>query len=343
MVTDNSIMLNDETDNAAVELSVIVPVYQGAETLRRCVDSIMAQQLSSWELLLIDDGSDDGTPQICDELAAADRHIRVFHKDNGGLSDARNYGIERAEGRWITFADCDDEIEPCTLKNVMNAMKEYCGNITGGVDNSVDNFSDNDRCCAIDFIEYSVSANYGSDTNQHNIDFDNRIYNSSTEYFVSTQAWKHAYAWNKVYNRRLFNTLRYEKGQKYEDMIMLPQLLERSEHIMTLPPEAGRYLYYESPGGITACAGGNELKDLLLGYCRLYGWAEKNIAGNTDRRAMAMLYADALNTQIDVARMTDATPVLPVRHYNATFKECLLGIIGMKALCRLWKIIKGKE
>ncbi len=91
-------------------ISVIVPVYNAEKTLRQCVESILRQEHKDFELLLIDDGSNDSSSKICDEYAETDNHIRVFHKKNGGVSSARNLGIENAQGDWITFVDSDDYI-----------------------------------------------------------------------------------------------------------------------------------------------------------------------------------------------------------------------------------------
>lgn len=91
------------------QISVIVPVYNAEKTLHRCVDSILAQTFTDFELLLINDGSTDGSGRVCDEYAAKDARIRVFHKENGGVSSARNVGLDEARGEWIAFCDSDDE------------------------------------------------------------------------------------------------------------------------------------------------------------------------------------------------------------------------------------------
>lgn len=91
-------------------ISIIVPVYNAATTLRECVDSILSQEFKDFELILVDDGSKDSSPQICDEYAAKDKRIQVFHKENGGVSAARNHGLDYAKGEWVTFIDADDYI-----------------------------------------------------------------------------------------------------------------------------------------------------------------------------------------------------------------------------------------
>lgn len=92
-------------------ISVIVPVYNVEKYLSRCIDSILSQTFTDFELLLIDDGSKDHSGSICDEYAKTDSRIRVFHKENGGVSSARNIGLDNAKGEWVSFVDADDIIE----------------------------------------------------------------------------------------------------------------------------------------------------------------------------------------------------------------------------------------
>lgn len=102
-----------------VILSIIVPVYNTQKYLSDCIESIINQSFSSWELLLIDDGSSDNSGLICDKYASIDSRIRVFHKDNGGVSSARNLGIQKALGEWITFIDADDLVESTFLEGLL--------------------------------------------------------------------------------------------------------------------------------------------------------------------------------------------------------------------------------
>lgn len=99
-------------------ISVIVPVYKAEKYLHRCVDSILAQNYTDFELLLIDDGSPDRCGVICDEYATKDNRVRVFHKVNGGVSSARNLGLDAARGEWVTFVDSDDYVNPDFLKSL---------------------------------------------------------------------------------------------------------------------------------------------------------------------------------------------------------------------------------
>lgn len=106
-------------------ISIIIPVYNTGAYLPRCLDTVRAQSYKNLEILLVDDGSTDGTGALCDKLAAGDERIRVFHKENGGSSSARNYGLEKATGELIGFVDSDDYIEPKMYELLMNAIEKY--------------------------------------------------------------------------------------------------------------------------------------------------------------------------------------------------------------------------
>ncbi len=108
------------TTESIPRVSVIVPAYNAEKYLGRCLDSILAQEQKDFEVIVINDGSTDGTAQVCDEYAAKDSRIKAFHKENGGASSARNAGLEKAQGKWITFIDSDDRIEGLFFPKVLD-------------------------------------------------------------------------------------------------------------------------------------------------------------------------------------------------------------------------------
>ena len=105
-------------------ISIIVPVYNAEETLNRCIDSIINQTYTNWELLLINDGSNDNSGNICDEYVTRDKRIKVFHKNNEGASSARNLGLDNVSGDWITFCDSDDFVYPEWLNNYVENISD---------------------------------------------------------------------------------------------------------------------------------------------------------------------------------------------------------------------------
>lgn len=129
-------------------LSIIVPVYNLAPYIKKCVQSIIEQTYKEWELLLIDDGSIDGSGALCDELACTDSRIAVFHLKNGGVSCARNYGIKKAKGKYIAFVDGDDWIEPEMYKKQIVSMEAgmditFCRFVREYQDRTVEHFESN--------------------------------------------------------------------------------------------------------------------------------------------------------------------------------------------------------
>lgn len=107
------------------EISVIVPVYKAEQYLERCVKSILEQTYQNFELILVDDGSPDGSPILCDKWAEKDSRVHVIHKKNGGASSARNAGLKNAKGNWIAFADSDDWLDKTALKTLYDLAKKY--------------------------------------------------------------------------------------------------------------------------------------------------------------------------------------------------------------------------
>ena len=108
--------------NFDVLVSVIIPVYRVADYLEDCVQSVISQTYSNLEIILVDDGSPDECPALCDDLAFRDSRIRVIHKQNGGLSDARNVGLAEARGGIVSFVDSDDQVEPTMIETMLRAM-----------------------------------------------------------------------------------------------------------------------------------------------------------------------------------------------------------------------------
>ena len=115
--------MNERTEKSGPEISVIVPVYKVERFLPACIDSLLAQTFADFELILVDDGSPDGCPVLCDAAAEKDNRVRVLHKANGGVSTARNAGLDMARGKWIAFVDSDDSVQPDYLEKMYTAAR----------------------------------------------------------------------------------------------------------------------------------------------------------------------------------------------------------------------------
>ena len=107
-----------------MSISIIIPVYNTEKYLPTCLDSILFQSYSDFEILLVDDGSTDGSARICDMYSEKDKRIRVFHKENGGVSSARNLGLDNASGEWVYFVDSDDQVLPGGLLTMVDCISD---------------------------------------------------------------------------------------------------------------------------------------------------------------------------------------------------------------------------
>ena len=212
--------------NRQKKLSVILPIYRASDTIERCFSSISVQQYQPLEIILVDDGSPDDCPERCDNWAEMLSSVRVVHKSNGGLSDARNAGLEVATGDYVTFIDADDELTTETYCEVMKVINEHP---------------------EIDLIEYPVVVNYGCN-DAHLLSFTPQLFHSPNDYWVATQAYRHAYAWNKIYRRELFSEVNFPKGLLFEDIHTLPHLLQKT-HVVAVT-DRGCYRYWKNTQGI---------------------------------------------------------------------------------------------
>ena len=143
-----------------MRVSIIVPVYNTATYLAGCVDSILNQTYSDFELLLVDDGSTDGSGVLCDSYQAKDSRVRVFHQQNGGVSAARNHGVREAKGDWICYVDSDDEVKPDYLKVMVEAIcSDHClvmGNLSD--DRMSGNLKENITLHGQDMVRYLLDS-----------------------------------------------------------------------------------------------------------------------------------------------------------------------------------------
>lgn len=114
-------------------VSIIIPIYNTGRYLPRCLDSILGQVFSDFELILVDDGSTDASGDICEAYARRDSRIQVFHKENGGVSSARNMGLDYARGEWVYFMDSDDELMPNGLQTLIDCISSEVDSVLGGI------------------------------------------------------------------------------------------------------------------------------------------------------------------------------------------------------------------
>ncbi len=197
-------------------LSVIVPVYNTEKYIHQCVDSLLAQDYSDMEILLIDDGSPDHCPQICDMYAKKDSRIRVIHQENKGIAETRNIGIREANAKYIAFLDSDDYILPGMFSNMMKYF---------GMDERTD----------IVICDWNTFYDGKEDkliAHHQNI---NPVW--TTEKIRDEFLFDHYpnYTWNKIYRKELFNGVTIPAGIPYEDLLIMAPLMARAKKIVYVP------------------------------------------------------------------------------------------------------------
>lgn len=194
------------------KVSVIIPVFRTEKYLKKCIDSVLSQTYGNLEIVLVDDGSDDNSPSICDKYAERDERILVIHKENGGLSSARNAGLLKATGDYIAFADSDDYIDRDMYENL------------------VENIEDSDiLICGY----YSVKG----DSIKKQPGFSERTVLSKDEalkeLFKDEKIKNHV--WNKLFRKELFENIEFPEGKTFEDILTTYKLFEKAEKITFVP------------------------------------------------------------------------------------------------------------
>jgi len=209
------------------EISVIVPVFKVEQYLHECVDSILAQSFTDFELILIDDGSPDNCGKICDEYCEKDNRIIVVHQENGGLSVARNAGLDIAKGKYVTFIDSDDIVSKQYLELLYKAI--------------IDNNCEVSICNDTMFFD-GEEVNYIKNDNAS-------IYSGRDAVFGIYDSYKvPVTAWGKIYLRDLFNGIRFPRGRIHEDNFVVPIILYLSKKVCLL--ECSLYWYRQRKDSI---------------------------------------------------------------------------------------------
>lgn len=219
-------------------LSVIIPVYKTEKTLDRCIESVLGQDVSAgMEVILVDDGSPDNCPALCDAWAERDSRIRVVHQENKGLGAARNAGLDIATGEYVTFVDSDDYLAADTYPNLLRRLEEHPD---------------------VDILEYEFKMLGGKSSSCKLADCK---WPDARQYWLQTRAWWHSYACNKIYRRSLFDEVRYADNIFCEDMLCLVELLKRNPVVATA--HLGTYMYVWNEAGLTANASAKKIRELL--------------------------------------------------------------------------------
>lgn len=214
------------------KISVIIPVYKVEQYLPRCVDSLLSQSFADFELILVDDGSPDNCPALCDEYSKKDNRIVVIHKNNGGLSDARNAGIdwafENSDSEWLTFIDSDDWVHEKYLEILFHATTSMKTSV--GVCNFKQTAGED---VFMDVVETPLSV-------------------EAAEHFYVSKMGVAVIACAKLYKKKLFSAVRYPVGRLHEDEFTTYKLLFAAKQVAYVSTPL--YAYYQNQASITRSA-----------------------------------------------------------------------------------------
>lgn len=309
-------------------ISIIVPIYNVEKYLNKCVESILKQTYDNLEIILVDDGSLDNCGNICDEYAKKDSRIIVLHKTNGGLSDARNKGINIAKGKYIGFVDSDDYID----NDMFEILYNLCKN--NNADISMISYKE---------IENEIIIN-------ENSNYTNKVfkYNNieAIKELLKDEKIKN-YAWNKLYKKELFDGIEYPIKMAYEDVGTTYKLFEKAKKIIWY--DIPKYNYIRRGTSIVSKNTYKNLKDFIdLSYQR-YNYFENSIYSNKIKiensysfiRNMIMFY---LNYQIDNIQELDAVFEYYYPLFNKiieqNYNEIILEMSKQNLIATIYYLIK---
>ena len=224
-----------------IKVSIIIPVYNVQAYIERCLKSVTNQTYMNLEIILIDDGSTDESGKICDEYAKKDKRIKCFHKQNGGLSSARNYAIKYITGNYVMYIDSDDWIKNNTIEVLVNLLE---GN-------------------DFDIIEFGYQYVDENEKNIGKIEFHSSIINKTDEilkeFFYGRSITE--VVWNKIYKAKLIKKIKFVEGRKYEDYMYTPEVLSQCNNIKIINDIF--YYYLQRAGSIVNSNFNNDIFDKI--------------------------------------------------------------------------------
>jgi len=242
-------------------ISVIVPVYNVEPYLRKCLNSILAQTYRDLEILVIDDGSTDGSGRICDEYGEKDNRIKVFHTENKGLSCARNLGLDNANGDWIGFVDSDDWIEPDMYELLLRKAEETGANIIA--------------CGCYTEFKSSTICHQASQKIVNNTEAVEDLINGK----IRTQVW------NKIFHSTVFKNIRFPNGRVYEDIATTYKLIMNTT-VVGIPSLS--YHYIQRGGSISQSHNKENLNDYWVAHRQRYEDLKDFVDENTEKRLLKL-------------------------------------------------------
>ena len=297
-------------------ISVIVPVYRMEKYLPACIDSILNQTFTDFELILVDDGSPDRCPEICDEVARRDARVRVIHQANAGISAARNAGIEAAHGAWLSFVDSDDFLAPDFLATLHDAA------VRAGAD------------CALCGVQLTDKA--GQKIGQPLSVADGvRTGRSILETLCRAPEAPYLVVWNKLYRRDVFQTLRYPVGRRNEDTYLAVELFDTVQTVICVSKPM--YFYRQRADSFMHTAVTTRNLDEMWAFEHYFAYFEAReleaLMPDAEKKMFAKLTGVYYRLPKE-ARQSDAVRQAKKAQWNAAMRLMKQGKLSARALAR---------
>jgi len=302
------------------EISIIVPVYNIEHLLPKCVNSILAQSFTKFELILVDDGSTDRSAEICDRYANLDNRVKVIHKKNGGTASSRNAGLAAAQGKYIGFVDNDDYINKYMFETLYNYAINHSSDIV------VCDYRPVEEEEFIDTEKLEQNNKVQSFNNKEALD---QIYTAiPTPTFI--------YPWNKLFKKEMFDDIRYEEGNLYDDETVAHKILFKSKKVTYV--KTALYYYVQRKGSMV----NSPFHIKKLG--RVYALKEREVFFRTKKETE--LHQKALKHYMDtffwyfyMAKTNLKDVDNELRALKRTFDKSLIHLIRMKGISWKQKLI----
>lgn len=226
-------------------ISVVVAIYNMENYLERCIQSLLHQTYGELEILLVDDGSTDGSREICEIYQKKDSRILLYSKENGGLSDARNYGIMRSSGEYLAFVDSDDWVEDNFFESLIVQIEENKADIA---------------CVGFDYV--SDNARWLPNCQMKSL----KMNQKQCLRRLCENKWFTSYVWNKLYRREVFDNIKFPFGENFEDISIMHELIKNASTIVC--SDKILYHYYMRSGSIIHENTAKNEIDNFYAYCR---------------------------------------------------------------------------
>lgn len=323
-------------------LSVIVPIYKAEKYLKRCVDSILNQTYSELEIILVDDGSPDGCPKICDSYKKIDSRIIVIHQKNSGVSAARNAGLDRASGEYITFVDSDDYIEPQMYSSMMQIAQKYNCDIV--MCDCIKEYTNH-----TEIYTHDIRSGYYSKKQLENEYFSHLLIMENMEYPATISNWLIIFKNNKT-----FSNVRYVEGIRYsEDWLFGACLIYQANSFYYMKGQAF-YHYYMNDQSATHIYVPNKWDDYEILYFKLVDYFGKctdyDFSEQLDKVLLFLIYNAVGETLFslelkDLEKVKKAKMILLKDYVRSMFRRVRVSVLQiswkMKIITYIYKYCIG--